>query len=180
MTRILKLALTCLLIALISACASHHYTVVQPASESLTDYGVLEIADFKSNLKSAEAKELASLFAGRLYQAVMEYRAEHSDDRIYDEITRKTDQSENVLLMEGTVIAYEEGSRAKRYWIGMGAGKAYCTIQVVFRDKASGDELARTNFDGELMGGIFGGEADETVDGVVKAFLDYMEAYMNE
>ena len=46
--------------------------------------------------------------------------------------------------------------------------------------KASGDELARTNFDVELTGGIFGGSAQESVDGKVGAFLDYTGAYMDE
>jgi hypothetical protein len=111
---------------------------------------------------------------------IASYRAQHPEDVVYDQVVKSTDQVDDVLVMQGTVISYEEGSRAKRYFIGLGSGKAYCTIQVKFLDKASGEELARTNFDGELMGGIFGGSAEEAVDGTVKAFLDYMGEYMGE
>lgn len=168
------------IVALAAACASHRYTVVEPPKASLTNYSVLEIPEFESNLKSAEALELAKVFDDRLMREISNYRAQHPDDVVYDQIVKSTDQVEDVLVMQGTIISYEEGSRAKRYFIGLGSGKAYCTIQVRFVDKASGEELARTNFDGELMGGIFGGSAEEAVDGTVKAFLDYMGEFMDE
>ena len=166
--------------AFLAGCASHRYTVVEPPKASLTNYSVLEIPEFDSNLKSAEAVELAKVFADRLMREIASYRAQHPEDVVYDQVVKSTDQVDDVLVMQGTVISYEEGSRAKRYFIGLGSGKAYCTIQVKFRDKATGEELARTNFDGELMGGIFGGSAEEAVDGTVKAFLDYMAEYMGE
>lgn len=109
----------------------------------------------------------------------MEHREQNPENITYSAVTLDTDQAAGVLLMQGTVISYEEGSRAKRYWIGFGAGKAYCTIQVVFIDKETGEELSRTNFDGELGMGLFGGDADEAVDGVVEAFIDYMQEYMS-
>ena len=160
-------------------CASHRYTVVKPPSKSLTDYGILEISEFKTNLNDAESRELANRFAGRLHLAVMNFRENNPEDRVYEEVTLDTDKTRGVLLMQGTIISYEEGSRAKRYWIGFGSGKAYCTIQVIFTNKETGEELSRTNFDGELAMGLFGGDADEAVDGVVKAFIDYMQQYMS-
>ena len=166
-------------VGVFAGCASHRYTVIEPPSQSLTDYSTLEISQFKSNLEDAESIELANRFAGRLHLAVMNYRENNPDDVVYDEVTLGTDKRQDVLLMQGTVISYEEGSRAKRYWIGFGSGKAYCTIQVVFTEKESGKEVARTNFDGELAMGLFGGDADEAVDGVVDAFIDYMQQYMS-
>lgn len=164
----------------VTGCASHRYTVVEPPSKSLTDYSVLEIPEFKSNLNDAGSEELARRFAGRLHRAIMEHRDENPQDVVYEEVTLYTDKSEGVLQMQGTVISYEEGSRAKRYWIGFGSGKAYCTIQAVFINKETGEELSRTNFDGELAMGLFGGDADEAVDGVVNAFIDYMQQYMTQ
>lgn len=163
----------------ITSCSSHRYTVVDAPENPLTSYAVLEIAEFKSNLSDPNSLELANRFAGRLHQAVMEHREKNSQNISYETVTLHTDQTAGVLLMQGTVISYEEGSRAKRYWIGFGAGKAYCTIQVIFIDKETGEELSRTNFDGELGMGLFGGDADEAVDGVVEAFIDYMQEYMS-
>jgi hypothetical protein len=179
MKRYLTLFFTLFVIGVITGCASHRYTVVTPPSKSLTDYGILEISEFKTNLNDAESRELANRFAGRLHLAVMNFRENNPEDRVYEEVTLDTDKTRGVLLMQGTIISYEEGSRAKRYWIGFGSGKAYCTIQVIFTNKETGEELSRTNFDGELAMGLFGGDADEAVDGVVKAFIDYMQQYMS-
>lgn len=181
MMHLVKMSATAFLVMIfLVACASHRYTVVEPPAKSLTNYSVLEIPEFDSNLKSAEAQELAKLFDDRLMREIRQYRAQNPGEVIYDDIVTSTDQVDDVLVMQGTVISYEEGSRAKRYFISMGSGKAYCTIAVKFIDKASGEELAQTTFDGELMGGIFGGSANEAVDGTVQAFLDYMAEYMTD
>ena len=179
MKKIPTILLMLLVTAGITGCASHRYTVVEPPTNPLTDYSILEIPEFKTNLSDPESKELANRFAGRLHRAVMEHRERNPQDVVYKEVTLNTDQIEDVLHMQGTIISYEEGSRAKRYWIGFGSGKAYCTIQVVFTNKETGEELSRTNFDGELAMGLFGGDADEAVDGVVEAFIDYMQQYMS-
>lgn len=163
---------------LLAACSSHRYTVVEPPASPLTEFKVLEIPMFSSNLTSAEAQELARAFSSRLMREIADYRARHPEDVVYEQIVQQTSSEHDVLVMKGTVLSYEEGSRAKRYWIGLGSGKAYCTIRVEFFDKESGKSLATTTFDGELTGGVFGGSADEAVEGVVKAFLDFMDAYM--
>ena len=157
----------------------HRYTVVELPTQSLTDYSILEISQFKTNLNDARSRGLASRFAYRLHWAVMNHREKNPEDIIYEEVTLNTDKTKGVLLMQGTIIKYEEGSRAKRYWIGLGAGKAHCTIQVIFINKETGEELSRTNFDGMLVMGVFGGDSDEAVDGVVDAFIDYMKKYMS-
>ena len=162
-----------------TGCASHRYTIVDPPTQPLTDYSILEIPEFDTYLNDAESKELAKRFAGRLHLAVKNYRDNNPQNIVYDEVTLNTDRTKGVLLMQGTIISYEEGSRAKRYWIGFGSGKAYCTIQAIFINKETGEELSRTNFDGELAMGLFGGDADEAVDGVVDAFIDYMQQYMS-
>ncbi len=174
-----KFFLSVLTILLLAGCASHRYTVIEPAKQSFRDFSTLEIPQFKSNLTDPGSAELARKFAGRLHTEIMDYRTKHPEEILFDDVVLATGDSEGVLVLDGTIISYEEGSRAKRYWIGFGSGKAYCTIQARLVNKATGEEVARTNFDGELMGGMFGGEADSVIDGVVKAFLDYMTEYMS-
>jgi hypothetical protein len=162
---------------LVSACASHRYTVVEPKKKELTDYRILEIRDFNSNLGDSESEELAKRFADRLHENIMKDRQEHPDEIIFDDVVRHTDISEGVLQLEGTLISFEKGSRAKRYFFGFGAGKAYCTIQSVFTDKTKNESILKLNFDGELSMGLFGGSVDEAVQGVVEAYLDYFDDY---
>lgn len=157
----------------------HRYTVVEHPTKSLTDYSILEISQFKTSLNDAKSRGLANRFAYRLHWAVKNYREKNPEDIIYEEVTLNTDKTKGVLLMQGTITRYEEGSRAKRYWIGLGAGKAHCTIQVVFINKETGEELSRTNFDGVLVMGVFGGDSDQAVDGVIDSFINYMKKYMS-
>ena len=167
----------CFVALFVTACASHRYTVVEPIKKEFTDYDTLEIRNFMCNLNNNEAKELAAGFADKLYENIMKDRLEHPDEVIFREVVRKTDKTDGVLVLDGTVISYEKGSRAKRYFIGFGAGKAYCTIQTVFTDKKTGEQVQKLNFDGELSMGIFGGSVEEAVLGVVEAYLDYFDDY---
>jgi len=162
---------------LLNACGSSHYTVLQPAKEPLATFEVLEIRDFTSNLSDADSIDLANRFADQLYAEVMEHRKEDPGSSIFRDVVRSTDQTESVLVLDGVVISFDKGSRAKRYWIGFGAGKAYCTIQATFSNKATGAEVLKSNFDGELSMSFFGGSADEAVDAVVTAFIDYFDDY---
>lgn len=162
---------------LVSACASHRYTVVEPQKKELTDYSILEIKDFNCNLGDRDSRALAARFADKLYENVMKDRQEHPDEVIFEEVVRETDKTDGVLLLDGTVISFEKGSRAKRYFIGFGSGKAYCTIQSVFTDKKTGEQILKLNFDGELSMGLFGGSEEEAVQGVVEAYLDYFDDY---
>ena len=107
-----------------SACSSHRYTVVEPRKKELTDYQILEIRDFTCNLADSESKELAAGFADRLYLNIMKDRQEQPDEILFDEVVRKTDKTEGVLVLDGTIISFEKGSRAKRYLLAFGSGKA--------------------------------------------------------
>jgi hypothetical protein len=175
--------LTASLVALtlsVAGCASQRYTVVDPPSQPLSNYSTLVINDFTTNLNDPESAELASNFADRLHFAVMKDREKNPGESIFDEVVRQSDSTDQVLELDGKIISFEKGSQAKRYWIGFGAGKAYITIQSAFTDKVTGEQILKTNFDGELAGGIFGGSFDETVDAVVRAYIEYFDDYFEK
>lgn len=164
----------------IFGCASSHYSVLKSPSQPVSNFSKLEITDFKSNLKDEESVILADKFAGRLYRAILKERELHPGESIFEEVVLQTDDTEGVLLLNGTIISFEKGSRAARYFIGFGAGKTYCTIQAVFKNKVTGEEILRTDFDGELSMGLFGGSTDEAVDAVVDAFIKYFDEYFEK
>jgi hypothetical protein len=177
MKNAIAMSISVAVVLLVSACASHRYTVVEPSKRELIDYRILEIRDFKSNLGDKESEALAARFADRLYESIMKDRQEHPDKVIFDDVMRETDKTDGVLVLDGTLISYEKGSRAKRYFIGFGAGKAYCTIESIFTDKKTDEQILKLNFDGELSMGLFGGSEEEAVQGVVEAYLDYFGDY---
>ena len=181
MSLITEKRLVIVLLTLATAgCASSRYTVLQPATQPIANFDALEIRDFTSNLTDEDSVELANRFADQLHAAVMEDREDNPGRSVFDEVLRQADRSEGVLALDGTVISFEKGNRALRYFVGFGAGKAYCTIQAVFTDKATGEEVLRANFDGELSMSVFGGSPEEAVDAVVRAFIDYFRDYFED
>ena len=70
----LSLVIVMTAIAVGSGCASHKYTVLEAPTKDLTDYQILEIRDFTTNLGDADSKEIAALFSDKLYENVMEHR----------------------------------------------------------------------------------------------------------
>jgi hypothetical protein len=82
------------------------------------------------------------------------------------------------LILSMTVIKFDKGSRAARYFGGFGAGATKIKVRFVFRDAASGQEVFRTDREGKFYGtfSLFGGAkeraiseaAGDVVDGVIK------------
>jgi hypothetical protein len=161
----------------VAGCGSSRYTMIEPPKKSVTDFEVLEIRDFTSSLADQDSRDLAGKFANQLHAEVMKEREKNPGQTVFNEVVRATDRSDRVLMLDGVVISFEKGSRAKRYFIGFGAGKAFCTIQSTFTDKATGEVVVKANFDGELSMSFFGGSAEEAVDSVVKAYIDYFRQY---
>ena len=169
-----------LLTVTVSGCGSSRYTMIETPRQPVTNFAVLEIRDFKSSLANPDSINLAGRFADQLHAAVLKDREKNPGKSIFSEVVRSSDRSDKVLALDGTVISFEKGSRAKRYFIGFGAGKAFCTIQASFKDKATGEEVLKANFDCELSMSFFGGSAEEAVDEVVKAFIDYFRDYFEK
>ena len=175
--RFLRYVFALLLVSVLSACASSRYTVLKPVTEPLTKFEILEIRDFTSNLTDEDSVDLANRFADQLHQAVMDDRKKNPGESIFRDVVRSTEQDDSVLVLDGVVISFEKGSRAARYFIGFGAGKAYCTIQATFSNKETGEVVLKANFDGELSMSFFGGSPEAAVKSVVKAFVEYFDEY---
>ena len=165
-----------LLLLLLSGCmSSNRYVIIDPSTAALRNYSVLEVRDFRSNLSEPEAIALAGEFPSMIVSGINDYNARHSDARLFSEVTRMKPGTYRVLVMESTLLSYEKGSRAARYFIGFGAGKAYCTIQSVFIDKTTGKQVLKANFEGELGGGFFGGTSKQAAREVVDSIITYLK-----
>lgn len=76
------------------------------------------------------------------------------------------------LTIRYRFIQFDEGNRALRYLIGMGAGKGTMTVEIVFLDKQQ-KELAKINVGGELSMGVLGGDFDEAISRAAREVADY-------
>jgi hypothetical protein len=56
------------------------------------------------------------------------------------------------IILSGTVIGYDPGSRAARWTIGMGAGAAKVKVRFIFRDAQSNKEILRSDLQGKFTG----------------------------
>lgn len=164
------------LVFLGSGCASsHRYMVVEPPTTALNNYTTLEVQECKSNLQEEDAIKVAEEIPGMIVEALAKYNEKHPEAMLFSKVTKASDQTAQVLVMENVLVSYEKGSQAARYFIGMGAGKAYCTIQSRFIDKSTGEQILKANFEGELSGGFLGGEAKSSAKGVVSSIIDYLK-----
>lgn len=158
-----------------SACASHRYSVQEPVEKRFGAFDTIEVLPFTSAIGTESARSAADELPDALVEVLADATRKGSKDRLFPVVTRSTEQTGGVLTVSGRILSYEEGSRAQRYLIGLGAGKATVTVECVFTDKAAGRQIAIASFDGELSGGLFGGSSDGAAKGVVKAVRDFLK-----
>ena len=102
-----RFATIVVLVFIMNACASSRYTVLEPAKEPLTNFEVLEIKDFTSNLSDEDSVNLANRFADQLHLAIHDARKENPGESIFRDVVRGTDQIDSVLVLDGVLISFE-------------------------------------------------------------------------
>jgi hypothetical protein len=157
-----------------SACASHRYSVQDPVDRKFGAFDAVEVQRFTSTVDTETAREVADRLPGALIAELAKATRIRSKERMFSVVADSVGAAEGVLTISGRVLSFEEGSRAQRYFIGLGAGKAFATVECVFTDKASGRQVAVATFDGELSGGLFGGSSGGAAEGVVQAIRDFL------
>lgn len=68
------------------------------------------------------------------------------------------------IVLGGTMADYKKGSKAARYWVGMGAGAQKFAVNAWIRDKATGQVLGTDDVVDRKVGGLLGGSAEKGVD----------------
>ncbi len=69
--------------------------------------------------------------------------------------------ADSTLVLTGRVLSYTTGSRMARYFIGFGAGKGKCVIEMRLRQRGRPSDVFVANFKGQLVGGLYGGSAQD-------------------
>ncbi len=85
---------------------------------------------------------------------------------------------ERRLILSSTVVLYDKGSRAARYWGGFGAGQSKVKVHFTLRDAQTNAEVMSFDEQGTFKGMLsaFGGSQEEAftkaASGVVKALVN--------
>lgn len=134
------------------------------AAKPLRGYTRLELANFlvKSD-ETVQPEHLFSLF-GNLLRGIEDRKklrelelATNYSSGGSDRWVSQEGSNEPTMILSGVITRYDPGSRAKRYFVGFGAGRTriYCLFRLV--DKATDEVLLERMENGSISGGLFGG-----------------------
>ena len=148
-------------------CGSRQFAATQPATAPFRTFGRVVVEEF--SVDGAERLPLDQ--KGRALNVAHEIGA-FLRERIAD---RGLFPGEGrTLVIRGTLVGFDEGSQALRYFVGFGAGKGEIIADVSFADE-DGKTVARGNSRGTVSGGWFGGSTRSASRRVAKAVVDFIE-----
>ena len=162
-----------LIVLLVAGCAASRTQVLEPKKAGFENYSVLEITDLKNNMGPQVPAEVIRRVPDEIGEKVRALNLFQVVNRV--PAVTETAPDTNTLILEGTIIEYEPGSRALRYLVGFGAGKAYATVQLRAIDKATKEEIFRGNIVAEQAMGVFGGSFEEVIQKIVDESVECIQ-----
>lgn len=156
----MRYLLIAVVVLLVSGCGTAHVRTDQ-AAEPLDSYTQLHVDNVT----------VSSTEKGEKFATLNEEFDEYATSRLL-EVIKEVDRfqlvpdeqvSEMSTIIAETNIDVNYGSRAKRYWVGFGAGKGMVRSTLVLRDAASKETLLQLSSDSDLTVGAFGGSMDATI-----------------
>ncbi len=155
---------------LLASCAIGYTRVTKAPDAPLRSYKTIEIPDFiGSDQIPAEVRTyIPSQVAEELGREKLFAKVERGD----------AGKDDSIVFLAGRVVQYNPGSRGMRYLTGplWGVGKGSIIVNVKFVEKKSGKELADSNFEGEIKGGLFGGGIDETYTKIAEEIVQFIKS----
>lgn len=175
-----------LLVFLLAAAAAH---AGQSRREKLGGYGKLELAPLRNKVgDTLDEKMIADLqamlvqkinesklFAADINKDLAFPKKDPDDDNKVAFSGTDKDEDGQTLVLFGEIITFNKGSRAKRYMLGGGTGRAEMRANCYLVDKKTGKQLYNFQTFGETNWGMFGGGADKTLKGMSNRLVDFLK-----
>lgn len=161
----------------------------QSKREKLIPYGKIEVAPFRNKVgDTLDEKTIAEVHTmivekineSKLFGAGMNNdlsfpkKDPDDDNKVVFAGTNKDDDDKTLILF-GEFITFNKGSRAKRYMLGGGTGRAELRANCYLVDKKTGKQLYNFQTFGETNWGAFGGGADKTQKGMSNRLVDFLK-----
>jgi hypothetical protein len=161
MRRVSEVVFLGALLVLTQACATASVKVAQPAPMALPRYERVAIPAFTERVPMG--LPATADIAGAVITTLQE---EHPN--AFLSVTPKTSEQPGELLVRGTVVSYDPGSRAARAMlIGLGAGDLVLDVELVDAEKNLTIEQFSTS-GAIIAGGLVGAMMDEIADRIAK------------
>lgn len=135
---------------------------------NLSSYRIVKVAPFASDIGSKSDEVRTKLHEDMIEQLKKSERftAVHGEGELAP--------GQPMLLIEGRIIDYEEGSRVRRTMTF--GGEAFIIVRFTLSDAASGDILAVLNSRGFIKDSLaFGGKITDAVDQVNAGVVEFIE-----
>src|SRR5215831_6930903 len=159
----------------------------QSKREKLIGYGKIELAPFRNKVgdtldekTATETQDMivqrindSKLFGADINKDLAFPKKDPDDDNKVVFGGTNKDDDDKTLVLFGEFITFNKGSRAKRYIIGGGTGRAELRANCYLVDKKTGKQLYNFQTFGETNWGAFGGGADKTSKGVANRIVDF-------
>ena len=123
--------------------------------QPLRQFGTLEVEKFenpKMETKEPMPDSWVATIQEEIVQRVIDKHLFPKVQDFEDPKSTSKEQPAKVLVLRGKITEFTQGSAAKRYLIGMGAGKGKIVALVEFVDKASGEVIWTRKVDGRVIG----------------------------
>lgn len=95
-----------------------------------------------SNVNDEEKAKIQQMIPLLKSNISLTLEGELKKNKIFKKIVKNGAASDRVVILEGNFSEFNAGSRALKFWVGFGAGKAYIKFNGRLIDGASGKELA--------------------------------------
>src|SRR5689334_20378956 len=161
----------------------------QGKREKLVGYGKIELAPFWNKVGDTLDEKTVTETQDMIVQKINESKLfgadtnkdlafpkkdPDDDNKVVFPGTSKDDDDKTLVLF-GEFITFNKGSRAKRYLIGGGTGRAELRANCYLVDKKTGKQLYNFQSFGETNWGAFGGGADKTQKGMANRVVDFLK-----
>lgn len=165
------------------------YVVGGEVREKLTGYQKIEVTSFRNKVgDNVDNKLLADLhetvvnkinesklFTASLNEGLPFPKKDPQDDtKLVYEGTSNAEDAKTLVLF-GEVVSFNKGSRAKRYMVGGGTGRAELRANCFLVDKKTGTQLYNFQSFGETNWGLMGGGSDKTLKGLANRIVGFLK-----
>ena len=169
-----KKYLVMLLLVFAFGCASGRTQIIKPTATGFRNYQVLEITDFESTVGPRIPEQYLQSLPNDIANRVSLLHLFQAVQRV--PTVPKESTATPTLVIKGTVIEYDPGSRGKRWCAGVtGWGKGFMTVQLTALDRNTKEEIAVANVGCELQGGFFGGSFSGATKKLVDEAVEYIQ-----